>query len=122
MNCHRMVIDNQHFMKPTYITMLRFWLILTSLCTLQLSAATPTAAETLQSKSSPPNVITDDQGYGDLAEKHPEVVAELRAIYDKHWKSIAPQIQPGRLDLGNPAENPTLFCSQDWYLPVGNPP
>ena len=26
------------------------------------------------------------------------------------------------IDLGNPAENPTFLCSQDWYLPNGNPP
>ena len=68
------------------------------------------------------NIEDDPMQHRNIAEKHPEVVAELRAIYDKHWKSIAPQMQPGRLDLGNPAENPTRLCSQDWYLPVGNPP
>jgi len=29
---------------------------------------------------------------------------------------------PVSIDLGNAAQNPTLLCSQDWYLPIGNPP
>jgi hypothetical protein len=29
---------------------------------------------------------------------------------------------PVSIDLGNPAENPTVLCSQDWYMPDGNPP
>lgn len=68
------------------------------------------------------NVDDDPMQHRNLADKHPEVVAELRGIYDQHWKSIHPEMTPGRLDLGNPAEKPTHLCSQDWFLPVGNPP
>ncbi len=31
-------------------------------------------------------------------------------------------MKPVCLDLGNPAENPTTLCSQDWHFKVGNPP
>ena len=57
-----------------------------------------------------------------VAEEHPEVVARLRAFYDRFWKKISPRLTPVRIDLGNPAENPTVLCSQDWYLGEGNPP
>ena len=58
----------------------------------------------------------------DVANQHPEVVAELRKLYEKFWASVSPRMTPVCLDLGNPAENPTTLCSQDWYLRVGNPP
>ena len=31
-------------------------------------------------------------------------------------------MKPVSIDVGNPAENPTTLCSQDWYMPTGNPP
>ena len=58
----------------------------------------------------------------DVAKEHPEVVAELRALYDTFWKSVSPRMTPVCLDLGNPAQNPTELCSQDWRLTTGNPP
>ena len=58
----------------------------------------------------------------DVAKQHPEVVAELRKLYEKFWASVSPRMTPVCLDLGNSAENPTILCSQDWYLRVGNPP
>jgi arylsulfatase A-like enzyme len=58
----------------------------------------------------------------DLSEKHPEVVAKLRALYDPFWEKIEPRLTAVRIDLGNPAENPTVLCSQDWYMSEGNPP
>lgn len=58
----------------------------------------------------------------DVAAQHPEVVAQLRALYEPFWKSISPRIRPVRIDLGNPAQNPTELCSQDWYMELGNPP
>ncbi|MDF1860791.1 MAG: arylsulfatase [Verrucomicrobiales bacterium] len=56
------------------------------------------------------------------ADAHPEVVAELRQLYENWWESVSPRMTPVSIDLGNPAENPTMLSSQDWYLPVGNPP
>jgi arylsulfatase A-like enzyme len=67
--------------------------------------------------------VGDDHWEGtDVAGKHPEIVAELRALYEKFWASVSPRMTPVCLDLGTPAENPTTLCSQDWHLPVGNPP
>ena len=58
----------------------------------------------------------------DVAAEHPEVVAELRALYEPFWEEVSPRMTPVAIDLGNLAENPTVLCSQDWYLPKGNPP
>ncbi len=57
-----------------------------------------------------------------VADKHPEVVEKLRAHYMPWWESISPRLKPVRIDLGNSVHNPTVLCSQDWYLPTGNPP
>jgi len=46
----------------------------------------------------------------------------LRGLYEKFWKSVSPRMTPVCLDIGNPTENPTFLCSQDWYLEKGNPP
>jgi hypothetical protein len=58
----------------------------------------------------------------DIAAVHPKIVAELRAAYSPFWESISPRLTPVSIDLGNPANNPTVLCSQDWHLPKGNPP
>lgn len=58
----------------------------------------------------------------DVAENHPRIVQRLRDLYDPFWSSVSPRLRPVRIDIGNPAENPTRLCSQDWYLPNGNPP
>ena len=58
----------------------------------------------------------------DLSGEHPEVVAELRSAYEPFWKKVSPRMTAVRIDVGNPAENPTVLCSQDWYMPTGNPP
>ncbi len=57
-----------------------------------------------------------------IAAAHPQRVAELRALYQSFWDSVSPRMTPVSIDLGNPTENPTVLCSQDWYLPTGNPP
>lgn len=57
-----------------------------------------------------------------LAEQHPEVVSELRALYDPFWKRVSPRLTPVRIDIGNPDDNPTVLCSQDWRMEKGNPP
>ncbi len=58
----------------------------------------------------------------DVAAAHPAVVKELRAVYSPFWESVSPRMTPVSIDLGNRAENPTVLCSQDWYMPTGNPP
>ena len=67
--------------------------------------------------------IQNDPGQReDLSVSHPEKVEELRALYPSFWESVSPRMTPVSIDLGNPKENPTVLCSQDWYLPKGNPP
>jgi arylsulfatase A-like enzyme len=58
----------------------------------------------------------------DVSAEHPKVVEELRALYPVFWRSVSPRMRPVAIDLGSPAENPTRLCSQDWYMPTGNPP
>ncbi|MEQ9287616.1 MAG: arylsulfatase [Cyclobacteriaceae bacterium] len=68
------------------------------------------------------NVKSDPTQREDIANDNPEKVEELRALYPSFWKSVSPRMTPVSIDLGNPAENPVRLCSQDWYLPKGNPP
>ncbi|MEX0321671.1 MAG: arylsulfatase [Puniceicoccaceae bacterium] len=68
------------------------------------------------------DIQTDPGQENDVAAQHPEVVAQLRALYEPFWESISPRIRPVRIDLGNLAQNPTELCSQDWYMERGNPP
>lgn len=58
----------------------------------------------------------------DLSATFPDVVEALRALYPPFWDSVSPRMTPVSIDLGNEAENPTVLCSQDWYMPTGNPP
>lgn len=57
-----------------------------------------------------------------VAAQHPDVVAELRTLYEPFWEQVSPRLTPVRIDLGNASDNPTVLCSQDWHLPSGNPP
>ncbi|NIP18019.1 MAG: sulfatase-like hydrolase/transferase, partial [Xanthomonadales bacterium] len=67
--------------------------------------------------------LNDDPTQGrDVSAQHPEVVKELRDLYLKFWESVSPRLTPVSIDLGNPAQNPTELCSQDWYMEKGNPP
>ena len=58
----------------------------------------------------------------DISANHPEVVKQLRTYYPPFWNSVSLRMKPVSIDVGNPAENPTTLCSQDWYMPTGNPP
>ncbi len=58
----------------------------------------------------------------DVARDHPEVVEKLRKLYDPFWEKVSPRLTPVRIDIGNPTDNPTVLCSQDWYMESGNPP
>lgn len=58
----------------------------------------------------------------DISEEHPDVVKRLREAYQPFWDKVSPRMTPVRIDLGNPDQNPTELCSQDWYMQKGNPP
>eukprot|EP00752_Nemacystus_decipiens_P015117 g13469.t1 len=68
------------------------------------------------------DIQVDPAQRNNLADQHPEVVAELRALYEPFWEKVQPRLKPVSIDLGNPAQNPTELCSQDWRLDKGNPP
>lgn len=68
------------------------------------------------------DIANDPAQRNNLADKFPEVVKELKAVYQPFWKSVSPRIKPVYIDLGNPTHNPTELCSQDWYQLKGNPP
>lgn len=51
----------------------------------------------------------------DIAAKHPDVVASLRAEYDKWWASISPSfVKEERLRIGCDEENPVVLNAHDW--------
>ncbi len=58
----------------------------------------------------------------DVSADYPEIVTALRALYPAFWEVVSPRMTPVSIDLGSAAENPTLLASQDWYLPLKNPP
>jgi arylsulfatase A-like enzyme len=64
----------------------------------------------------------DPSQSNDVAEENPDVVERLRAVYEPWWESVSPRLSPVYIGVGNPAEPLTVLCSQDWYMPVGNPP
>lgn len=68
------------------------------------------------------DLAQDPAQRNDISAAHPDVVEELRALYPAFWNSVSPRMTPVSIDLGNPADNPTTLCSQDWYMPMGNPP
>ena len=68
------------------------------------------------------DIRSDPAQRKDVSGAHPGVVKQLRAHYGPFWDSVSPRMKPVAIDLGNPAENPTRLCSQDWYMPTGNPP
>ncbi|XOV71567.1 MAG: arylsulfatase [Verrucomicrobiota bacterium] len=68
------------------------------------------------------NVRKDPAQRTNVAARFPEVVSELRSLYLPFWEGVSPGMRPVSIDLGNPAQNPTVLCSQDWYMPTGNPP
>ena len=67
--------------------------------------------------------IQDDPGQRkDVSDINPGKVQQLRALYPSFWDAVSPRMTAVCIDLGNPLENPTTLCSQDWYMPEGNPP
>jgi len=68
------------------------------------------------------DIQADPAQRNDVADKHPEVVAELRSLYLPFWESVSPRLKPVSIDIGSAAQNPTVLCSQDWFMDKGNPP
>ncbi len=68
------------------------------------------------------DLAADPSQRKDVAAANPKVVEELRALYPPFWESVSRRMTPVSIDLGNPTDNPTVLCSQDWYMPKGNPP
>ena len=60
--------------------------------------------------------IAKDPGQqANIAEKHPEVVEQLRAAYEDWWDSLQPALaRQAELVVGNPAENPSRLTCHDW--------
>jgi len=68
------------------------------------------------------DIQSDPSQQQDVAAAHPEIVERLRQLYMPFWKGVSPRITPVAIDLGTATDNPTTLCSQDWYMPTGNPP
>ena len=68
------------------------------------------------------DIEADPAQRNDVSEEHPDVVKRLREAYQPFWDKVSPRMIPVRIDLGNPDQNPTELCSQDWYMEKGNPP
>ena len=58
----------------------------------------------------------------DVAKEKPDIVSRMRSHYDLYWTKVSPRLTPVRIDVGNPRQNPTELCSQDWRMKNGNPP
>ncbi|WP_244652040.1 arylsulfatase [Lentimonas sp. CC8] len=69
------------------------------------------------------DIEADPAQRNDVSAEYPEVVASLKAMYEPFWESVSPRlVHPARIDLGNPDQNPTELCSQDWFMKKGYPP
>lgn len=68
------------------------------------------------------DIQADPAQRNNVASEHPEVVKRLRALYDPFWEKVSPRLSPVRIDLGDPTEEKTALCSQDWHMETGNPP
>ncbi len=59
----------------------------------------------------------------DVAQEHPEVVAKLRADYERWWESLQPSFQRfARIQVGSEYENPSHLTSHDWLTEEGMVP
>lgn len=60
--------------------------------------------------------IQQDPGQSsNVASGHPEVVAELRAFYEKWWADLEPSFaNSAAIYLGHPQDNPARLTSHDW--------
>ncbi|CAA6677807.1 MULTISPECIES: arylsulfatase [unclassified Lentimonas] len=70
------------------------------------------------------DIENDFSQENDISADHPEVVEQLKALYQPFWEKVSPIIlgETSRMDLGNLDHNPTELCSQDWVVKRGYPP
>ena len=64
--------------------------------------------------------MTDDPGQGkDIADEHPDIVAELRKEYEQWWSSVSEQFDDYcEIILGAAEENPTRLNCMDWHTDI----
>jgi arylsulfatase A-like enzyme len=61
------------------------------------------------------DAIADPGQRENVAGKHPDVVAHLKASYDQWWADVSRGSgEPVRISIGHPAENPVRLTAHDW--------
>lgn len=61
------------------------------------------------------DVASDLAQENDLAQKHPEIVKQLREHYDQWWVGVEPRLYDfSPVSIGADQENPVTLCSADW--------
>ena len=69
------------------------------------------------------NIVKDPAQRENVVAHHPEIASKMQAEYDKYWGKVHPELmRAANIDIGNPVENPTILCSQDWFSPRKYPP
>ncbi|MGH7200100.1 MAG: sulfatase-like hydrolase/transferase, partial [Planctomycetaceae bacterium] len=69
------------------------------------------------------DIQADPAQQHDIAQKHPQVVAELRTEYDDWWNATSARFDDYvRITLGSPAANPTHLTCHDWHAPIAQVP
>ena len=66
------------------------------------------------------DVINDSGETSDVAEKHPDIVLEMRRQYESWFDDVSTtrpdNYEPPRIHLGSREENPTVLTRQDWRI------
>lgn len=66
------------------------------------------------------DIKADPSQKSNIAAQHPEVVANMRAFYEKVWNDMKPSFtQDCEIILGNDAHNPSTLTSHDYQNPAG---
>jgi arylsulfatase len=61
------------------------------------------------------DIASDLAQENDLAQKHPEIVKQLRDHYEQWWAGIEPRLYDfSPVSIGAEQENPVTLCSADW--------
>ena len=68
------------------------------------------------------DIQSDPSQRDNIVNQRPEIVIDLHTAYQSFWQRVSPGLKPVAIDLGDPAENPAVLCSQDWRTETGNPP